>query len=193
MTPADAVVVPALPALLPEYAGLTDPVGDLREACHRAVSWLVERHPGEVTVLSAPARPDDVRRGVTVPAGRRVAQHLLEDAGFTGTVVTDGTLAHGGGVLAVANGSAKRSEKAPGHLDERSTGFDVAIGRCLHEGDSASLRDLDVGPAEELWAFDVPVLRELGTLVEAPARVVVDFDGDPFGVQYWVVRWSCGS
>jgi hypothetical protein len=24
-------------------------------------------------------------------------------------------------------------------------------------------------------------------------RASVDYDGDPFGVQYWVVRWSCGS
>jgi hypothetical protein len=193
MTPADVVVVPSAPALLPEYAGLADPVAEVRMACHRAVAWLVERHPDRITVLSPGPRPDNVARGASTPAGPRVARHLLAQVGFTGTVVTDGAVLPDGGVLAVANGSAKRTEKAPGHLDERSLDLDAAIGRCLHEGDVAALRDLDEALAEELWAFDAPVLRTVGGLVRRPSDVVVDFDGDPFGVQYWVVRWSCGS
>lgn len=192
MTPADVVVVPSTPALLPAYAGLADPVVEVREACRRAVSWLVERHPDRVTVLAAPARPDNVVRGATTGAALRVGRHLLDDTGFRGTATED-TLEQHGGVLVVANGSAKRSEKAPGHLDERAVAFDAGIGRALGEGDPAALRDVDQALGDELWAHDVPVLRVFGALVSPPADVVVDFDGDPFGVQYWVVRWSCGS
>jgi hypothetical protein len=192
MTPADVVVVPSTPALLPEYAGLADPVADVRAACRRAVSWLVERHPDRITVLATGPRPDNVERGVSTGAGLRVARHLLAEAGFSGTL-TEETLEEHGGVLAVANGSAKRSERAPGHLDERSRGFDAELDRHLREGDAPALREADEALGSDLWAHDVPVLRVLGGLVSRPAEVMVDFDGDPFGVQYWVVRWSCGS
>ena len=54
MTPAttSAVLVPGVLALLPEYAGLADPVGPLRTACREAVAWLGD---GPVTVLRAGA------------------------------------------------------------------------------------------------------------------------------------------
>ena len=192
MTPADVAVVPSTPALLPEYAGLVDPVAELRTACVRAVEWLVARHPERITVLAAGVRPDNVARGVSTGIGIRVATYLLEAAGFTGDI-TEETLAERGGVLAVANGSARRNERAPGHLDERAAGFDDVVRRRLRDGDAAALRDLDERLGEELWAYDVPVLRTLGGLVEPPEEAAMDFDGDPFGVQYWVVRWSCGS
>ena len=192
MTPADVVVVPSTPALLPEYAGLVDPVAEVRAASVRAVEWLVARHPERVTVLTAGVRPDNAARGMSTGIGIRVARHLLAEAGFTGDA-TEETLEERGGVLVVANGSAMRSEKAPGHLDDRSAGFDDAVGQGLRAGDVAALRSLDEALGEDLWAYDVPVLRVLGGLVEPPEEVVVDFDGDPFGVQYWVVRWSCGS
>ncbi|MBO9524493.1 MAG: hypothetical protein J7518_23380 [Nocardioidaceae bacterium] len=95
----------------------------------------------------------------------------------------------GDGLLVVANGSAKRTEKAPGHFDERAAGFDAELGNALRTGDLASLRALDVALAEELWA-DVDALVALpglGTVTE----VQVDYDDAPYGVQYWVVRWVC--
>ena len=54
------VLVPGVLALLPEYAGLEDPVADLRAACLAAVSWLTD--PVEV---------------VADEQGARVADHLL--------------------------------------------------------------------------------------------------------------------
>jgi hypothetical protein len=192
MTAVDLVVVPSAPVLLPEYAGLTDPVADLRAAARAAVSWLVDRHPERVTVLAAGARVDNAARGVSTGVGLRLAEHLLGEAGFTGTATED-TLQERGGVLAVANGSAKRGPQAPGHLDERAAGFDEHLGRCLREGDTAGLQALDARLGEELWAHDVPVLQALGGLVDAPGEVAVDFADDPFGVQCWVVRWACGS
>lgn len=96
----------------------------------------------------------------------------------------------GDGRLVTANGSATRTEKAPGHFDERAAGFDDALGRALRTGDLAALRSLDVGLAEELWADVEELVAVAGELAEVSA-VEVDYDDDPYGVQYWVVRWEC--
>jgi hypothetical protein len=91
----------------------------------------------------------------------------------------------------VANGSAKRTEKAPGHFDDQAEAFDAALGRALRAGDSAALAGIDESLAQQLWA-DVDALRFLGSEVDlAGADVQVDYDAAPYGVQYWVVRWLC--
>ena len=97
----------------------------------------------------------------------------------------------GEGLLVVANGSAKRTEKAPGHFDERAERFDAALGEALRAGDLDALRGTDQALAAELWA-DVDGLiglGELGTVTD----VQVDYDDAPYGVQYWVVRYECAS
>jgi hypothetical protein len=163
------VFVPSTLALLPEYASLDDPIADLRKAVDEAVAWLLE--DGPATAL----------RGS--PSAHRIAEHLL-----------GGGRGDGPGMLVVANGSATRTEKAPGHLDERAAAFDAAIGRALAEGDQAALGAIDPALAEELWAMpDADVLRRLVGRVGPVTEVQVDYDDDPYGVQYWVVRWQCGS
>lgn len=174
-------VVPSLPALLPSYAGLVDPVPELREACLDAVAWLVEG-ASSVTVLGDSLSPDDVARGVTVPLARRIADALLEPH----SVSTSG----GDRILVVANGTARRSEKAPGHLDERSFGYDDALGAALAAGDVAGLRALDPELGAELLAAGIPALQGLPAL---SWQATIDWAGDPFGVQYWVVRWQSES
>ena len=175
------VLVPGVLALLPEYAGRTDPVAELRAACLAAVSWLT----GPVEIVA------DAQ-------GRRVAEHLL--AVSTGsTIGGGGSTTEGGGVggdtsyLVVANGSACRGEKAPGHLDERSFGFDAEIDKALRTPDGAALAGLDEALGAELWAGNVAGLRRLGGLLAGAGAPVVDYADDPFGVQYWVMRWRCES
>ena len=108
------VLVPSTLLLLPEYAGQVDPVPELRSAVLEAVATLGD---GPVRVVAAGPRPDNVARGVIEAAGVRIARRLL------GREAVDGAAA----VLVVANGSACRTEKAPGHLDERAEGFDATI------------------------------------------------------------------
>lgn len=154
------MLVPGVLALLPEYAGIEDPVADLRAACERAVGWL----SGDVTVLAS-------------AQGRRVADHLLGRVARSGEAPT---------YLAVGNGSAKRTEKAPGHVDDRAVAFDDALGAALRSG---TLLDLDLGPAAELWA-DTDAIAALARVLPPGLPATVDLEADPFGVQYWVARWE---
>jgi len=153
------VLVPGVLALLPGYAGLTDPVAGLRAACHAAVSWL---------------GPDPTVLGD--PQGARVARSLLAAAPPTGRAEAS--------YLVVGNGSARRSEKAPGHLDDRAHDHDAALGAWLRgtgpRPDPALSREL-------LAATDgLDELAALGPWDEP----VTDYDDDPYGVQYWVLRWE---
>ncbi len=169
------VLVPGALALLPEYPSLEDPVARLRTACHNAVAWLVEAGP--VMILA-----DD--------QGRRIGEHLvLEAGGSTRTVRSPDDLGERGAtVLAVGNGSACRTEKAPGHFDERAGAFDAGLGRCLRDGRFDALAALDRGLARELWA-SVDSIIEMARVPDI-SLVQVDYDDDPYGVQYWVGRWA---
>ena len=76
-----------------------------------------------------------------------------------------------------------RTEKAPGHLDERAEAFDAALGASLRAGRPA----VDVDLARELWA-SVDAMVELGELDDDLGAAQVDYDDTPYGVQYWVMR-----
>lgn len=159
-------LVPGCLALLPEYVSLDDPVHELRSACLAAVAWLGE----DVRVIAG-------------AQGARVASSLLAEVGTA--PVTSGEAAH----LIVGNGSARRSEKAPGHLDPRAVGFDEVLGKALVTPDPDTLGALDLGLAGELWA-DVGPIIEAADLLRSVGTVAVDYDDDPYGVRYWVARWE---
>jgi len=181
-----AVLVPSALVLLPEYAGLVDPAPELRSACTAAVAGLVAEDPPVVGVLAAPARPDNVARGVDSEPGLRVAGHLLSQVGWVGEVSAP---ARDVPLLVVGNGTACRSEKAPGHLDPRAAGFDAALGAALVGRDAAALRALDSRIGEALWCYDVPAFSRLGEVLAPGPPAEVTYDADPFGVQYWVLSW----
>jgi hypothetical protein len=170
------VVVPPVPALLPEHASLTDPVDDLRSACREAVALLVSRAPERVVLL---ADPDD-------PWARPVAETLLRGAGHRGEVAS-APVEPGDAVLVLANGSARRGEHSPGGADDRAAGFDDRVEKALIDCDGAALGSLDAGLGADLMASGTYRLRELGSLLENgdwSARLL--YSDDPFGVQYWV-------
>lgn len=160
-------LVPGVLALLPSYASIQDPVAELRSACQSAVGRLGPR----VRVVAA------------TDSSRRVGAALIAAAGAG--VVADGET----GVLVVANGSAKRTEKAPGSFDERAEAYDAALRSCL-------LGDLDIdslpagagGLAGELWA-EPAGLGALSVAVAPGHSADLLYDDAPFGVQYWVAVW----
>ena len=168
--PTRVVLVPGVLALLPEYAGIEDPVAELRAACLAAVSWLGS---SDVTVLG------DAQ-------GVRVGESLLEVAlaSTRSLALAAQPPAVGANYLVVGNGSAKRTEKAPGHLDERAEAFDAALGESLRSGRP----EVDAALARELWASvdgisDFPRLSSI-------SRAQVDYEDTPYGVQYWVMRFQ---
>jgi hypothetical protein len=190
-------VVPPVPALLPEYAGLTDPVADLRAAAVAAVGWLVSRAPAGVAVWGDPPGPADIARGVRVPLAVRVARSLLGRAAYAGPVdaMAPGTPGPSGdsrAVLVLANGTARRGQTAPGHLDTRAAGFDATVETALATGDASTLARLDSDLGADLWASGIASLRAMGQLEAVRPAPVADlrYAADPHGVRYWVVTWS---
>ena len=208
-------LVPGVLALLPAYAGRVDPVAELRAACAAAVEWLGE----DVTVVADPqGRRVAEALGVSLGLGnaRRQGSSLLDlrgggfDGGFetvasatsstnvgaagdgfeTVASATSSTNVGAAAVLVVANGSARRSEKAPGHLDERAAAYDSELEKALRAGDVEALRALEPGLAEELMVGNVAGFSRLGELLTPGTAPEVDYADDPFGVQYWVMRWG---
>ena len=158
-------LVPGVLALLPEYGGQEDPVPEARAAALAAVAWLAEAGP--VTVVG-----DE--------QGCRVGRHLLAGAGE----------GDGSAYLVVANGSARRIETAPGYVDERAVPFDAAVEAALSRPDPAALEGLEVDLAAALLVGNPAGLVRLGTLLRRAGPPMMDYAGDPYGVQYWVMRWT---
>ena len=172
------VLVPGVPALLPAYASLVDPIPELRAACREALTWLAE--PGVPIVLHC-TRPS-----------QRLAEHLIAEAGAVAEHHVLPPLSENlDAVLVVGNGSACRTEKAPGFLDNRAAAFDAALGAALKTPDPAALTNLDRSLARELRA-DTESIHWLGEddVLTPSHRATVLYDDDPFGVQYWVIRWE---
>jgi hypothetical protein len=159
------VLAPPVLAFLPQYASLEDPVAELRAVVHDAVGWLGH----DVTVLGD-------------SQAQRVAAHLLEASPRTGTEAS---------YLVMGNGSARRTDASPGPYDARAVPFDDELGRALRAGDTDALAGIDRDLARELWATTDAIsdVARLSSLF----RPQVDFDDAPFGVQYWVMRWTCES
>ncbi|MGN6160323.1 MAG: hypothetical protein ACTHOG_01340, partial [Marmoricola sp.] len=116
----------------------------------------------------------------------QVAESLLRQAGFTGSLVADTADL----VVVAADGSATRTEKAPGFLDERAEPFDASIERALGESDAAALASLDESLAAELWCQGVPGFRAMAALMPSPATATVTYADAPYGVAYWVAAWT---
>ena len=95
-------------------------------------------------------------------------------------------------LLAMGDGSARRSASAPGYLDERAAPFDAAVERAVREADLAALAALDPGLAADLMAAGRPGWQVLAGALgadadpSAPPRTEVLYCDAPFGVAYLV-------
>jgi hypothetical protein len=95
------------------------------------------------------------------------------------------------GLLVMGDGSARRSEQAPGYVDPRAAGFDAAVATALAGGDAAALRDLDPVLGAELLAAGVPVWRVAGHAaagLDLTSELL--YDEAPYGVSYLVAVWT---
>jgi len=165
------VVLPPVPALLPRYASLEDPVADLRRSATSVVRAMTQGADAVAVV------GDD-------PFAAPVARALLNASDFTGAVREDAEV-----VLVMANGSAKRTEKAPGHLDERAFDLDDAVDLALRSADPRRLAALDTSLAAELWTSGLTALRDVAGRLEGAWTVSVPYADAPYGVLWWVAAW----
>jgi hypothetical protein len=139
------------------------------------------------------------------PGGRRLplahilGGWLLDEAGFAGTRVGVGPADLGQlvrdlpgplGVLAIGDGSARRTAKAPGYLDATAVPFDTAVAEALAAGDATALAELDEAQGARLLAAGVPTWRAVGAALggrEISARL--HLHDAPFGVGYLAATW----
>jgi hypothetical protein len=148
--------------------------------------------------------------GERLGLGLSVGAWLLDDTGWDGRRAYVGLPLTGGfgvgrdlaagptavGVLAMGDGSAKRSHQAPGFFDERAPGFDAEVVRALSSADLEwFVTHPDAQLAADLWCTGGPSWQALaGAATQAPAGagIVGDigYDAAPYGVGYVVGTWS---
>ncbi|MFE2021050.1 class III extradiol dioxygenase subunit B-like domain-containing protein [Streptomyces sp. NPDC059499] len=94
-------------------------------------------------------------------------------------------------LLVMGDGSACRTVKAPGYLDERAIGFDTAVARALGAADLAALGSLDESLAYELKvAGRAPWQVLAGAAQGAGLGGQLLYEEAPYGVGYAVAAWS---
>jgi hypothetical protein len=118
-----------------------------------------------------------------VPADAAVDRMLGLGEGLAG-------LADRVGLLVLGDGSARRSVKAPGYLDERAEPFDAELSRALGAADTEALAGLDpVRCAELLVAGRAPWQVLAGAARGAGLTGSLHYDEAPYGVGYFVASW----
>lgn len=215
--------VPAAPLLVPEVAGGSAGLdADLRGACRSVVARLCEADPDAVVVVAGwgqggswpfdgtwdfhgfgVGRRDAGERPL-LPWPLGIGAWLLDDAAWKGnrgfiTVDPSGTPDQAVGprvaVLAVGDGSACRTEKAPGYLDDRAEPFDAAIAAAIRAGDIAGLGGLDETLAADLLCAGAPVWRWLATALAGQHVVEAELLAEtaPYGVGYFAGFWRLST
>lgn len=215
---------PLLPA--GQHVGDVAEVVDLRDAAREAVTALVADAPGRVVVLAfGDSETRDERaggslrpHGVEVDAGgdervlglgHTVGAWLLDEAGWSGprayVGVGSGLLALGDhdALLVVADGSARRTDKAPGHLEDRAEPFDAVLEAALADGDADVLGGVDQSLADAVWCTTAPVWRAAGDAAAArlaahagahgparPTQAGLRLATAPLGVGWFVAGWT---
>jgi hypothetical protein len=199
---------PQPPLLLPGITGR--PVAEveaLRAACLAAVGELLAGDAERIVVVGGWTVRD--RAADRAPLSIEVGRLLLSEAGCSLPVEelvvaedtgTEDCLRYGRdaagragtatGLLVMADGSACRSLKAPGYLDERAAPFDARVEAALREGDAAGLAALEAGLAAELLVAGRAAWQVLAGATEGrrfDARL--SYSADPFGVWYPVCGW----
>ena len=136
-------------------------------------AWLLERSGwrGPVRGLTV---PDYLEQRLCAENGR----HLADTAERVG-------------LLVLGEGSARRSVKAPGYLDERAEGFDAEVASGLAAADpAAGLAALDDELAFQLMASGRAPWQVLAGAATGELRASLHYEAAPYGVGYLVAGWT---
>ncbi|MER5638658.1 class III extradiol dioxygenase subunit B-like domain-containing protein [Kitasatospora sp. NPDC002227] len=95
------------------------------------------------------------------------------------------------GLLVLGGGSACRTVKAPGYLDERAEAYDAAAAQALATADLDALAALDPVLSAELLADGRAPWQVLaGAARGTGLKARLSYDEAPYGVGYFVAAWS---
>ena len=136
--------------------------------------------------------------GRRLPLAHTVGAWLLHEACFSGirVGVAPGDLQQllrdlpgPVGVLAVGDGTARRSVEAPGSRDDAAGSSDAVVAHALAAGEPGALAALD--PDEGLSAVGVATWRAVGTVLrEREVTARLHYDDAPLGVGHLVADWT---
>jgi hypothetical protein len=127
-------------------------------------------------------------RGIGVSAPAEACLHLGRQIAASAPCCPNQRVA----LLAVGDGSARRSVSAPGYLDERAAPFDESVTRAIRDGEPAVLAALDPELAAELMADGRAAWQVLAGALTAEGaspgglRTEVLYADAPLGVAYLV-------
>lgn len=154
---------------------------------------------GDVGVDLVVALGSDDAGPIDLPPSLSVGAWLVRDALGPGSgargyaVATDGEptgFDEPTALVVVGDGSARRTEKAPGYLDPRAAEFDAGVAEALRSGRPERL-DVDTATAAELLAAGAPAWRQAARLLAGPGYAAeLLYDAAPFGVGYFVAAWT---
>jgi hypothetical protein len=132
--------------------------------------------------------------------GRRILQAVATGEPAAGCAEIGAAISRSAaraGLLAMGDGSARRTRRAPGHFDERAAPFDAETERAVRQGDLGALLAISPALSGELMATGRPAWQVLAGAMHpavpatgvpatgVPATAVLYADA-PFGVAYMV-------
>lgn len=137
-------------------------------------AWLLDRGGWCAAPVAGLAVGERLPTADCLAAGRRLAGSAARVA-----------------LLVMGDGSACRTAKAPGYLDERAAAFDARVAGALAAADPAELAALDPGTAAELQAAGRAPWQVLAGAAQGvrPTGELL-YDQAPYGVGYHVATWS---
>jgi hypothetical protein len=137
----------------------------------------------DITPYGCPGEPADD----ALPLALAVGRTLLGDRPHR-LWGTPGLPPEGDSLVVVGDGSAKRTEKAPGYIDPRAAGYDAQVAAALRAGDPRMLAEVDFGLGAELMVSGVPAWTAVAELKRKRNGRVL-YDDAPYGVGYFVATW----
>ncbi|MGH3647029.1 MAG: class III extradiol dioxygenase subunit B-like domain-containing protein [Micromonosporaceae bacterium] len=141
-------------------------------------SWLLRRAGQPAGVAGKPLRIGQTITTAAPPQECADLGALLAD--------TESPL----GLLVMGDGSARRTEKAPGYLDPRAAAYDAAVAGALGKGDRDALAELDSALAAELMvAGRAPWQVLAGAAAGRNWQGELLYHDAPYGVGYLVASW----
>lgn len=94
-------------------------------------------------------------------------------------------------ILAMGDGSARRTPSAPGYVDARAVGFDRGVAAALAAADTEALLAIDPALAVELLCAGRASWQVLAGAAAGQVRTAeLLYEAAPYGVGYFVATWS---